>query len=177
MGKTKQKPFLFRKTELDKHRIDIAALSADFSHWYKEVLTVKGRELTTYVSSEMPRYFRGNQNLVRYLFFAAGRNSLLYLGGGAVYVTFEAERFAGQRYAVSFNIDVIGGNGIPPAKEKELFQPANMQPKRDGFSLRSTNLFYARMIARSFGGDIQIENRFKIGTSYLVTLRLLSLPQ
>ncbi len=176
MEKIKQAPLLDLEIDLDRHKFDIRILFAEFCSWYTEMLAAKDLQLTTDISGVMPRYFCGNQILVRRLFFEIGKISLLYIGRGSAFITFRAEQLTGRRYTIVFTITVIGGNGIPPSREQGLFQPFNTRSDQDGFSLRSTNLYYARMIAQIYGGDIQVENMLEVGTKYQAILHPLMIP-
>ena len=106
------------------------------------------------------------------LFSEVGNYSLQFLKTGNVFLEVKAEQIAGRRYAIHFTIN-HSGEGIPLAKEKELFQQLPEQSKKNDFRLRSANLYYAKMIAEILGGDIKIENRPVFGTRYLVEIRLL----
>lgn len=161
---------------LTRQQFDLLALTNNFCSWYKRVLAERNLQLRTKISDAIPRYFFGNPLLTRHLFFATARNSLLYLGAGGVFLEIEPEQLAGRRYAIHFNI-TSPGNGMPPAKEKDLFQPSPEQSKqtaRDNFSSRSANLYYAKVIATILGGGIRVENRYGFGTRYQVNVRLLS---
>lgn len=163
---------------LARQQFDLLALINNFCGWYKQVLAERNLQLRTKISDVIPRYFFGNPLLTRHLFFATARNSLLYLGAGGVFLEIEPEQLAGRRYAIHFNI-TSPGKGMPPAKEKDLFQPSPgqaRQPARDGFSSRSANLYYALVIAGILGGGIRVENRFGFGTRYQVNVRLLNSP-
>jgi two-component system, sensor histidine kinase and response regulator len=163
---------------LARQQFDLLALINNFCSWYKQVLTERNLRLRIKISGAIPRYFFGNPLLTRHLFFATARNSLLYLGAGGVFLEIEPEQLAGRRYAIHFNI-ISPGKGMPPAKEKDLFQPPPGQAgqtTRDGFSSRSANLYYAGVIATILGGAIRVENSFGSGTRYQIKVRLLSSP-
>lgn len=161
-----------------RQQFDLLALINNFCSWYKQVLTDRNLQLRTKISDGIPRYCFGNPLLMRHLFFATARNSLLYLAAAEVFLEIEPEQLAGRRYAIHFNI-TSPGKGMPPAKEKDLFQPSPgpvRQTARNGFSSRSANLYYAEMIATILGGGIRVENRFGFGTRYQINVRLLSSP-
>ena len=164
---------------LARQQFDLLALIQNFCSWYKQVLADRNLQLRTKISDGIPRYFFGNPLLMRHLFFATARNSLLYHGATEAFLEIEPEQLAGRRYAIHFNI-TSPGKGMPPAKEKDLFQPspgpARQTTARDGFSSRSANLYYAGVIATILGGGIRVENRFGFGTRYQVNVRLLSSP-
>ena len=161
-----------------RQQFDLPALITAFCSWYKQVLAERDLQLKTKISDGIPRYFFGNPLLTRHLLFATARNSLLYLGTGTIYLEIEPEQLAGRRYEIHVNI-TSPGKGMPPAKEKDLFQPSPEQAKqtaRDNFSSRSANLYYAGVIATILGGGIRVENKFGFGTRYQVNVRLLSSP-
>lgn len=161
-----------------RQQFDLPALITTFCRWYKQVLAERNLQLRTKISDAIPRYFFGNPLFIRHLFFATARNSLLYLGSKEVFLEIEPEQLAGHRYAIHVNI-TSPGKGMPPAKEKDLFQPSLRQKRpaaRDGFLSRSANLYYAGVIATILGGGIRVENRFGFGTRYQVNVRLLSSP-
>jgi signal transduction histidine kinase len=155
-----------------RQQFDMIELINKFRKWYEHSLVERNLQLTTKIGSDIPRYVLGNQLIVKHIFFEPGKNSLLYLGPGEVFLEINSKKLAGRRYAIYQTI-TFSGNGIPCDKEKELFQPTRFSD-RDGFRLRSTNLYYARMIAGILGGDIRIENRLGFGTRYQVEIRLLS---
>ncbi len=155
-----------------KQRFDLVVVIKNFCIWYEQVLAEKNLQLATDISSNLPRICKGNTFLVKYIFSEIGTYSLQFLKTGNVFLEVKAEQIAGHRYAIHFTID-HSGDGIPLAKEKELFQQLPAQSKRNDFRLRSANLYYAKMIARILGGDIRIENRPGFGTRYLVEIRLL----
>jgi len=160
---------------------DLPALITTFCSWYKQVLAEKNLQLRTKIGEAMPRFFFGNPLLTRHLFFATARNSLLYLSSGEVFLEIEPKQLAGHRYAIYVTI-TSRGKGMPPARERELFQPCQpslrlkKQSARSGFRSRSANLYYASMIATILGGGIRVENRFGSGTRYRVNVQLLSSP-
>jgi light-regulated signal transduction histidine kinase (bacteriophytochrome) len=157
-----------------RQQFDMILLLHSFCSWYEQALNKKELQLRTQISPEIPRYFLGNQILPKHIFFELGQNSLLYIGRNEVLLEVTSKQLAGRRYEISFTITLFGG-GIPANKEKELFQPSSRQPDTEGFRSRSTNLYYARMIARVLGGDIRIDNKLGSGTRYEVNLRLLSI--
>jgi len=172
MEKTYQAAPPLPDIDSDRQRFDIIELINKFCKWYEQVLAERNLQLTIKIGSDIPRYFLGNQLLVKHIFFEPGKNSLLYLGPGEVFLEMGSEKLAGRRYAIYQTI-AFSGNGIPWDKEKELFQPARFSD-RDGLRFRSTNLYYARMIAGILGGDIRLENSVGFGTRYQVEIRLLS---
>ena len=155
----------------DREQFDIMHLINEFRSWYEQVLAERNLQLRTRIDSKIPRYFWGNQLLAKHILFEPGKNSLLYPGSEEVLLEISSEQLAGRRHAIYMNID-LSGNGIPWDKEQELFQPIKFSDK-DGFKLRTTNLYYARMAARILGGDIRIDNRSGFGTRYQVEIRLL----
>lgn len=161
-----------------RQQFDFPALITAFCDWYKKVLAERNLQLRTKISDTMPRYFFGNPLFIKHLFFATARNSLLYLGSKEVFLEIKPEQLVGHRYAIHVNI-TSPGKGMPPAREKELFQPS-MRPKRqatlDDFLSRSANLYYASMVATILGGGLRVENRIGSGTRYQVNVRLLSIP-
>lgn len=154
---------------------DIIALIDDFRTWYSRTLPNRDQQLTAQISAEIPRCFRGNQFLVKHLFFATGKNSLLYVGAGMALLEVKAEQLGGSCYIISFTL-TLSGKGMPLNKEKELFRSTVIDPEGDDFSLRCTNLYYARMIARRFGGDIRILNDVGFGTRYRIEIHLSNIP-
>jgi signal transduction histidine kinase len=159
-----------------RQQFDIILLIHNFCSWYEQALNKKELQLRTQISPEIPRYFLGNQILAKHIFFELGQNSLLYLGRNEVLLEVTSKQLAGRRHEISFTITLFGG-GIPSDKEKELFQPSSRQPDREGFRSRSTNLYYARMIAGVLGGDIRIDNKIGSGTRYHTKIRLLSISE
>ncbi|MGB3226270.1 MAG: ATP-binding protein [Desulforhopalus sp.] len=159
-----------------RQQIDMIFLIHTFCKWYTQALNEKDHQLRTQISPEIPRYFLGNQILLKHIFFELGQNSLFYLGRNEVLLEVDSKRLAGRRYEISFTITLFGG-GIPTDKEMELFHPSTRQPDREGFRSRSKNLYYARMIARVLGGDIRIDNKLGSGTRYEAIIRLLSIPE
>ncbi len=172
MEKTNLAAPLYLNTAADKQRFDLDVVIKNFCIWYEQALAEKNLQLTTNISSNIPRICKGNNYLVKYLFSEVGNYSLQFLKTGNVFLEVKAEQIAGRRYAIHFTIN-HSGEGIPLAKEKELFQQLPEQSKKNDFRLRSTNLYYAKMIAEILGGDIKIENRPVFGTRYLVEIRLL----
>ncbi len=132
--------------------------------------------MTTNIDAEIEGYFNGNAVLIKYLFLATGKHSLLHLGDGDAALTIEAKRLEGRCFTLSCRIAVTGGKGLPPITEQELFRSAKEIGKREGFNLRVANLYYARLIARRFGGDVWLENSVGFGTCYRFAIRLLQLP-
>jgi hypothetical protein len=164
---------LYLNTVSGKQRFDLIVLINNFCIWYAQVLSEKNLQLTSNISSKIPRTWLGNRFLVKYIFSETGNNSLQYLQAGKVFLEVEEEQLAGRRYAIHFTI-THSGDSIPLIKEIALFQPFTAQSGKNGFRLRSTNLHYARMIARILGGNIRVDNRPGFGTRYLVEIRLLS---
>ncbi len=175
MKKTNRSTPPYFNTLSDGQRFDIHALINDFSVWYEQVLAARDLHLTTRISSQIPRHWLGNGTLIKHIFSEMGNNSLLYIGAGRVLLEVSAEQLAGRRYAICFTL-TLSGNGIPLTKEAELFRPSTELSSKNGFRLRSANLYYARMIARILGGDIRIKNRPGFGTQYQVEIRLLNIP-
>jgi signal transduction histidine kinase len=155
-----------------RQQFDMILLIHNFCSWYEQALNKKELQLRTQISPEIPRYFLGNLILAKHIFFEVGQNSLLYLGRNEVLLEVTSKQLAGRRHEIAFTTTLFGG-GIPSDKEKELFQPSSRQPYREGFRSRSTNLYYARMIAGVLGGDIRIDNKIGSGTRYQVKIRLL----
>ncbi len=168
-------PPLYLKTVSDGQGFDMITLIENFCTWYEQALAARELQLTTKISSQIPRYCLGNRRFVKHIFSETGKNSLLYLGAGRVLLEVEAVQLAGRRHAIYLTI-TFSGNGIPLIKEKTLFQPSSSQSGENSFRLRSANLYYARMIARILGGDIRIANELGFGTRYQVEIRLLSAP-
>ena len=172
MEKTNRKAPFPPNFDSDKQRFDIMRLIDEFCSWYKQVLAARNLPLKIKIDSGIPQYFFGNQLLTRHIFFEPGKNSLLYLNADEeVFLEIDSEQLAGRRHAIHLNIDCTGTR-IPWDKEKELFQPIRFS-NGDVIKLRSTNLYYARMIARILGGDIHIDNRSGFCTRYQVEVRLM----
>lgn len=117
--------------ESGRQQFDMIFLVHSFCSWYEEALNLKGLQLRTQLSPEIPRYFLGNQILPKHIFFELGQNSLLYLGRNEVLLEVAAKQLVGRRYEISFTITLFG-DGIPSEKEKELFQPSSRQSDREG---------------------------------------------
>ncbi len=173
MEKTNQATLPCLDKVSDEQCFDLMVLINNFCIWYEQVLAEKNLQLTTKISASIPKMWLGDRLLVKYIFSETGNNSLKYLGTGEVFLEVEAEQLAGRRYAIHFTI-THSGDTIPLTKEKEFFQPFAAQRDKNGFKLRSTNLYYARMTARTLGGDIRIENRPGFGTRYLAGISLLT---
>jgi signal transduction histidine kinase len=157
-------------------QFDLLAVVDTFCCWYRQALADRNLQLTTKISPQLPRYFLGNEILTRHVLYQPAKNSFLYLGSGEVLLEIAAEQLAGRRYALSCNL-TLAGRGVPPAREKELFQPYPghaRQSIRDGFRLRCANLYYARIIARLLGGDLRLDTRAGSGTRYRLEIRLLA---
>lgn len=163
------------ETRSDRHSFDIIALFSEFCSWYSRFLVGGDLQVTTEISTKTPQYFKGNYSLIKHLLFETGKNSLLYVGAGKADLELKAEHLTGCLYTIYFTITLFG-NCIPLDKEKELFQSASAETERDSFRLRCTNLYYARMIARGFGGDIRILSDAGFGSRYLVEVHLVNIP-
>lgn len=155
----------------DKHVFDIVELINIFHAWYARVLSSKEQRLTSQISSEIPRYFHGNPLLLRHLFYQIGKNSLLYIDEGKAHLEIKAEHLAGRRHTISFII-TLTGTSMPLGKQRQLFQSARTQNDWQGLDQRCSNLYYARTVARGFGGDIRIQSDAGYGTRYRVEVHL-----
>lgn len=150
---------------------DIISLINSFRDWYDRALACRQQRLTWQISSEIPRYFHGNSLLLRYLLYQTGKNSLLYIGKGKSHLEIGAEQLTGQRHTISFTI-TLTGTSMPCHKQRQLFQSARAQQGWQGLNQRCSNLYYARTIARRFGGDIRILSDTGYGTRYRVEIHL-----
>lgn len=164
----------FPDLDLGKQQFDLLLLIHNFCSWYEQALNEKDLQLRIQISPEIPRYFIGNQILLKHIFFGLAKNSLLYLNQHEVLLEVISKQLAGRRYEISFTINLFGC-GIPADEKKYLFQPSSRNPDRKRFISRSANLYYAQMIAGILGGEIHIDNNLGAGTRYQVKIRLLSM--
>lgn len=161
--------------EKSRRVFDLFAVVTDFCNWYCRRLANKNLQVTTRISPNIPIYIQGNQNFIETMLMEPARNSLLYAGGGAVSVEVDAKQHTRRRYSLTVTL-TLAGSTISAAKKKELFRAGATLSERDGLRLRSTNLYYARMIAHSFSGDIRIECSPRTGLRYLVEASLFCPP-
>jgi len=164
------RPFYCPKIVSGEPVFDIITLINNFRDWYARALACKER-LTWQISSEIPRYFHGNIVLLRHLLYQTGKNSLLYIGEGKTHLEIEAEQLAGRRHTIFFTI-TLTGTGMPCHRQRQLFQSDRAQNDWQELDRRCSDLYYARMIARRFGGDIRILNDTGYGTRYRVEIHL-----
>ncbi len=151
--------------------VDLPALINDFCTWYSQCLTTKNLRLITSTSPNIPKYVMGNLLLMHRMLREPARNSLSYLGKGAVHLNIEAQQYSKRRYSLLVNL-VLTGGAISPARSKELFQSGSSLSARDGFRLRSKNLYYSKMIAEMLGGDVRIDESNELGLRYLMEVKL-----
>ena len=159
----------------DKSRqiVDLPALINDFCTWYSRCLSARNLQAITSVSPNIPRYVMGNLLLMQRMLMDPAGNSLCYAGKGAVYVNIDAQQYSKRRFRLSVTLLLTGG-AISPDQSKDLFQSGSRLSARDGFRLRSANLYYAKMIAEKSGGDIRIDASNEHGLRYLVEVSLFS---
>jgi hypothetical protein len=101
------------------------------------------------------------------------RNSLLCAGEGAisVHVDVDAKQHTWRRYSLGVAFMCVDGS-FSPAQKKDIFHAGVTSPKKEGFLLRSTNLYYARMIAQRLGGDVRIDSSPRFSVRFLVEVSL-----
>ncbi len=152
---------------------DLAPVVNDFCKWYSRSLADKNLRMITKISPSLPRYVQGNQILLQKMLMDPAKNSLLYAGNGAVAVEIDAKQHTRRRYSLRITL-TLSRDTISSIRQEALLQAGAGLSPRDGFRLRSANLYYARMIAERFGGDIRIDSSSEFGLRYLIEVNLFS---
>jgi hypothetical protein len=153
---------------------DLHELIDDFCNWYNRVIELKGYQLTTKISSDLPRFFAGNLLMPGFLLWDLASFTKGYLGAGGVHLEIHSEPFKRNWHSVYFSF-MVPGLGIPLAKEKMLFLP-NSNGKTSKKNQASSNLYYAGMIAGALDGVIRIQNEIGFGTKYIAKICLQNKP-
>ena len=159
----------------DRQTFDLPEVITYFCNWYQASLAEKNQPLNISSSPDVPRHIQGNRLFMKHLLFAVGKCSLLYTGAGEVGVKIDALQHSRRRHNLTFTISVPGAT-IPFARKKELFQTDPVEEQRDPRRFRIANLFYAQMIAGSFGGDIHVDDSAESGLRFLVGLSVFTPP-
>ena len=146
---------------------DLHELLDDFCNWYDRASAMRGYQLTTDISSDLPRFFEGNILMLGFLLWDLAGFTQTYLGIGGVKLEIHSELFERNWHSIYFSF-TVPGLGIPLAKEKTLFLPNNKSKTTK--KNRVSNLYYAGIIAGAFGGRIQIQNEIGFGTKYILEI-------
>ena len=154
---------------------DLSAVVTHFCSWYTGLLADNKLQTTPRIGSNIPQYVLGNEILFTKMLMETAKNSLLHAGGGAVSVEINARQHTRRRYRLYINL-TLTGTTISPARQEELFDRASTRSQEDGFRLRSKNLYYAKMIAESLGGEIRLDGSSANGVRYLVEVSLFCPP-
>ena len=151
--------------------VDLPALINDFCTWYSRCLTAKDLQLITSINPNIPKYVMGNLLLMHRMLMEPAKNSLSCAGNGTVHLNIDAQQHSNRRYRLLVTL-VLPGGAISPDRRQKLFQSGSRLSARDGFRLRSKNLYYAKMIAGRLGGDVCIDESNELGLRYLVEVNL-----
>jgi len=152
-----------------KEPFDLHEFIDDFCNWYDRTIELRGYQLTTDISSNLPRFFEGNILMLGFLLWDLAGFTQTYLGAGGVKLEIHSEPFKRNWHSIYFSF-TVPGLGIPLAKEKTLFLP-NHKGKTSKKN-RVSNLYYAGIIAGAFDGIIRIQNEIGFGTTYIAEICL-----
>ncbi len=146
---------------------DIRQLIGTFCTWYQQTLEDKGLFLSTRINQELPKMCEGDPLLIGDLLYDLATYSLDYLSEGCVVLDVDGEDFEEDWYRFYFTI-TASGLGIPRTYVNNLFRaPGSRGPANDGQNY-SSNLYFAKFIARIFDGDVCVQNSYGFGTRYLI---------
>jgi hypothetical protein len=152
-----------------KEPFDLHEFIDDFCNWYDRTIELRGYQLTTDISSDLPKFFEGNILMLGFLLWDLAGFTQTYIGAGGVKLAIHSEPFKRNWHSIYFSF-TVPGLGIPLAKEKTLFLP-NHKGKTTKKN-RVSNLYYAGMIAGVFDGIIRIQNEIGFGTKYIAEICL-----
>jgi hypothetical protein len=152
-----------------KEPFDLHEFIDNFCNWYDRAIELRGYQLTTDISSNIPRFFEGNILMLGFLLWDLAGFTQSYLGAGGVKLKIHSEPFKSNWHSIYFSF-TVPGLGIPLAKEKTLFLPN--QKGKTSKKKRSSNLYYAGIIAGVFDGIIRIQNEIGFGTTYIAEVCL-----
>ncbi|MFN2354849.1 MAG: hypothetical protein ABR512_10040 [Desulfopila sp.] len=152
-----------------KEPFDLHELVDDFCNWYDKTSEMRGYQLTTDISSDLPRFFEGNILMLGFLLWDLADFTQTYLGNGEMKLEIHSEPFKRNWHSIYFSF-TVPGFGIPLDKEKTLFLPNHKS--KTAKKTRVSNLYYAGIIAGAFDGIIRIQNKIDFGTKYILEICL-----
>ena len=129
----------------------------------------KGLELTYRVAPQVPAFVVGDAGRLSQILINLLGNAIKFTAEGTVSVETQVESISGPDICLRFVVSDTG-IGIPPEKQKIVFQPFD---QADGTTTRNfggsgLGLAIARDLARMMGGDIELTSRAGGGSQFHV---------
>ncbi len=133
----------------------------------------KGLELLCDVAPEVPEQVRGDSTRLRQVLLNLVGNAIKFTERGEVAVRVRVEAVEGDKYLLAFTV-ADTGIGIPPEKQKLIFEPfsqadATTTRKYGGTGL---GLTISMRLVEMMGGKIWVESEPGHGAQFHFTLRL-----
>ncbi len=133
----------------------------------------KGLELLCEVLADLPRVVRGDPNRLRQVITNLVGNAIKFTAKGEVLVKVEASRGEGAKSLLHFTVSDTG-IGIPPGKQKLIFDPFTQADNTTTRTYGGTGLGLAisKRLVELMGGKIWVESRLGVGSHFHFTVSL-----
>jgi PAS domain S-box-containing protein len=133
----------------------------------------KGLEILCEIAPQVPDFVRGDSNRLRQVVTNLIGNAIKFTGHGEVALNIHVEAEEGDERILHFTVSDTG-IGIPPEKQKLIFQPfsqadASTTRKYGGTGL---GLTISKRLVGLMGGDMWVESEVGHGTRFHFTARL-----
>ncbi len=158
--------------KIGDNRIDLVPKEVDLDDILNDCANLirsrlkKGVELITDIP--MPEYkVKVDDKRVKQIFINLLSNATKFTKQGSIRFYIQSlEDIDNNRYKLVAKVDDTG-NGIPESVAKTLFEPFQSTDKTQGTGL---GLYISQKLAQMMGGEITVESRKGIGSSFTVTL-------
>ncbi|MFQ5749923.1 MAG: response regulator, partial [Planctomycetota bacterium] len=167
-------------SKIEAGRMELETIDFDLHHLLEEVVTLlagraqaKGLELALFIAPEVPSWLRGDPTRIRQVLTNLAGNAVKFTDQGEVLLHASLDASRGGRRSLRFSVQDTG-IGIPPGRQKDLFQAFT---QGDGSTSRrfggtGLGLAISRRLVEMMGGKIGMESRPGHGSIFFFTLEL-----
>lgn len=154
------------KIELQPHNFNLRLLLKDICDSFKFVTEEKNIRLNLDISSEVSSNYMADSNRLRQILFNLVGNAVKFTQEGSVTIRVEN---SGDK--LKFSVKDTGF-GMTPAEVQNLFKRFFQTKSGIKFGGTGLGLSISKQLVDLFGGEINVESEFGVGTTFFFTLDL-----
>lgn len=157
---------------------DVADLFEEVASRLRSSAEAKGLTFEITVPPEARLEVRSDPHHIRQILLNLGQNAIKFTASGSIRLSMEVQASRNGRRCVRFSISDTG-IGIPPQKQKEIFEPFAQVDDSNTRAYGGTGLGLAicRMLTESLHGQLSVQSRPGEGSTFCLELPLKILPK
>ena len=149
-----------------RKRFDLRRLVADIAIELREILEARRLYGDISISKDTPRYLMSDPYLLKNIFLALVNHSLRFLKSGGITIRIFTDSYATDKQKHIHLTITDTSLGFLPEEIDDIFRPHVQHRPATDKNYIMPDLFRARELARSIGGDVSVQNVFGWGTMY-----------